>query len=173
MRVRWWGVANDVIGEKILEKFGNWAGLAKKADQVRVNETHLTSTTMSSSFCSEAFVAIATPNLNETAKFYEALMHQPPEVFVADSYAEFLISGLKVGLFRPKEAHQAQFANPKGAPISLCLEVDDLEGAIAHLKKLGCPPPGEVQEASHGREIYAYDPDGNRLILHESQRQGE
>ncbi|MBD0267928.1 MAG: VOC family protein, partial [Cyanobacteria bacterium Co-bin8] len=47
-------------------------------------------------------------------------------------------------------------------------EVVDLEGAIAHLTTLGYPPPGPVMIASHGREIYAYDPDGNRLILHQS-----
>lgn len=29
---------------------------------------------------------------------------------------------------------------------------------------------GEITIASHGRECYAYDPDGNRLILHEAKR---
>ncbi len=52
--------------------------------------------------------------------------------------------------------------------MSLCLEVSNLEDAIAHLKTLGYPPPGNISIASHGREIYAYDPDGNRLILHQN-----
>ncbi len=52
-------------------------------------------------------------------------------------------------------------------PISLCLEVIDLEAAIAHLTDLGYPPPGKILTASHGREIYAADADGNRLILHQ------
>ncbi|EKQ68223.1 Glyoxalase/Bleomycin resistance protein/Dioxygenase superfamily [Leptolyngbyaceae cyanobacterium JSC-12] len=52
--------------------------------------------------------------------------------------------------------------------MSLCLEVENLEGAIAHLTQLGYPPPGEILTASHGREIYAYDPDGNWLILHQN-----
>ncbi|MHC5860203.1 VOC family protein [Nostoc sp.] len=52
--------------------------------------------------------------------------------------------------------------------ISLCLEVSNLEDAIAHLTSLGYPPPGEISIASHGKEIYAYDPDGNRLILHQA-----
>ena len=51
--------------------------------------------------------------------------------------------------------------------LSLCLDVDDLDAAIAHLINLGYPPPGEIIVASHGREIYAYDPNGNRLILHQ------
>jgi len=52
--------------------------------------------------------------------------------------------------------------------MSLCLEVADLEGAIAHLTQLGYPPSGAIITASHGREVYAYDPDGNWLILHQT-----
>jgi hypothetical protein len=52
----------------------------------------------------------------------------------------------------------------------MCLEVNNLEDVIAHLTDLGYPPPGEIAIASHGREIYAYDPDGNRLILHQSHK---
>jgi hypothetical protein len=47
--------------------------------------------------------------------------------------------------------------------------VENLEQAIAHLTSLGFPPASEILLASHGREIYACDPDGNRLILHESK----
>jgi hypothetical protein len=36
-------------------------------------------------------------------------------------------------------------------------------------KALGYPPPGEIITASHGREIYTYDPAGNRLILHQGR----
>lgn len=55
--------------------------------------------------------------------------------------------------------------------ISLCLEVSNLEDAIAHLTALGYPPPGDISIASHGREIYAYDLDGNRLILHQAKKE--
>ena len=120
-------------------------------------------------FCSEAFVALATRQLNESAQFYEALFDLPPQVFLADRYAEFALPGLKLALFQPQKGDADEFANPTGAAMSLCLEVTDLEGAIAHLTQLGQPPPGDIQTASHGREIYAYDPDGNRLILHQGQ----
>jgi hypothetical protein len=53
--------------------------------------------------------------------------------------------------------------------MSLCVEVADLDAAIARLVAIGYPPPGDMLTASHGREIYAYDPDGNRLILHEAK----
>jgi len=56
---------------------------------------------------------------------------------------------------------------PSPQSFALCLEVENLETAIAHLDQLGSPP-GEIMSASHGREIYAYDPDGNWLIVHQS-----
>lgn len=120
--------------------------------------------------CSEAFVALATGRLNEVVKFYEALLNTPPLVFKANIYAEFEIAGLKLGLFQPKQDGTAEFANPAQAAMSLCLEVEDLEAAIAHLTHLGYPPQSPLIEASHGRETYAYDPDGNRLILHQTKR---
>jgi hypothetical protein len=52
--------------------------------------------------------------------------------------------------------------------MSLCLEVASLEDSIDKLTQLGYPPLAQITTASHGREIYAYDPDGNRLILHQS-----
>jgi hypothetical protein len=76
---------------------------------------------------------------------------------------------LRLGIFKPKDIHQPQFEDSAGSGMSLCLEVDDLEEAIAYLKTLGYPPPGEIITASHGREIYAYDPAKNRLILHQSR----
>ncbi|MEM8828875.1 MAG: hypothetical protein AAGE96_05890 [Cyanobacteria bacterium P01_G01_bin.19] len=51
--------------------------------------------------------------------------------------------------------------------MSLCIEVRGLNVAIASLIDMGFPPPGKIIEASHGREIYAYDPDGNRIIIHQ------
>jgi hypothetical protein len=60
------------------------------------------------------------------------------------------------------------------------LEVEQLEGAIAAIEQayLETPLtafdhllPGEIIAASHGREVYAYDPAGNRLILHEALKQ--
>ncbi|MFM7372329.1 MAG: VOC family protein, partial [Sphaerospermopsis kisseleviana] len=61
----------------------------------------------------------------------------------------------------------SELVSDSKSPLSLCIEVSNLENAIAHLTSLGYPPPGKISIASHGREIYAYDPDGNRLILHQ------
>lgn len=118
--------------------------------------------------CSECFVVLATPQLAAVVAYYSALTGRAPEPYILETYAEFSVSGLKLGIFQPKPDNQAEFAAPGSGTMSLCLEVLDLDTAIAQLVKLGYPPRGVPVSASHGREIYAYDPDGNRLILHES-----
>lgn len=87
-----------------------------------------------------------------------------------DRYAEFQLPGLRLGIFKPRADQVDQFSAASSGGMSLCLEVVDLEGAIAHLTALGYAPPEPMLTASHGREVYAYDPDGNRLILHQSLR---
>lgn len=114
------------------------------------------------------FVALADLDGHTLTRFYQALLEQDPVVDIPDVYAEFVLTGLRIGLFKPSNAHQAEFTASTSSSMSLCIEVEDLDKAIAHLTTLGYPPPGEIQHTSHGREIYAYDPQGNRLILHEA-----
>ena len=122
--------------------------------------------------CSGAFTTLATTNFEAVVAFYSDLLGQKAQPYQRDRYAEFQLPGLRLGIFKPKADQAAQFSAPSSVPssggMSLCLEVADLEGAIAHLRSLGYPPPAPMLTASHGREVYAYDPDGNRLILHQS-----
>lgn len=117
--------------------------------------------------CQEAFVTLASAQFERLVEFYGALLGQQASPYMPNRYAEFALSGLRLGIFRPQEKHLTEFAQPASGGMSLCLEVADLGGAIAHLTALGYPPPGPILTASHGQEIYAYDPDGNRLILHQ------
>lgn len=117
----------------------------------------------------DAFVTIATINLEIVVKFYTNFMIKEPVTIIPNVYAEFQLSGVKLGIFKPKKTNESEFINSVKSKMSLCLEVSNLEDAIAHLTALGYPPPGEITTASHGREIYAYDPDGNRIILHQSK----
>lgn len=114
-----------------------------------------------------AVMTLASVNLETLVAFYSSLLGQEAQPYQRDRYAEFTLPGLRLAIFRPRADQIAQFAAPSSGGMSLCLEVRDLEGAIAHLTHQGYPPPGPVLTASHGREIYAYDPDGNRLILHQ------
>jgi predicted enzyme related to lactoylglutathione lyase len=119
--------------------------------------------------CTDALVTLAAADSETLVRFYAQLLEREPNPYIPNVYAEFQLPGLRLGIFKPKENHRGEFANPAGSGMSLCLEVDELEEAIAHLTRLGYPPSGEIITASHGREIYACDPDRNRLILHQSK----
>ena len=47
-------------------------------------------------FCSEAFVALATRQLNESAQLHEALFALPPPVVLPERHAVFAFPGLKL-----------------------------------------------------------------------------
>lgn len=114
-----------------------------------------------------AFVTLAAENLSVLVEFYQGLLAQAPRPHIPQRYAEFVLPGVRLALFKPSAGHVSEFA-AAAASMSLCLEVVDLVDAIATLTHLGYPPPGDIIHASHGREIYAYDPAGNRLILHQA-----
>ncbi len=118
----------------------------------------------------KAFVTIATVNFEKLVEFYIKFLGQQPTNFIPQIYAEFQLSGLKLGIFQPKKSHNSEFSNSFNNSMSLCLEVDDLESVMYHLESLGHPTFSEITKASHGREVYAYDIDGNRIILHQSHR---
>jgi hypothetical protein len=117
---------------------------------------------------STVFVALADLDGHMLTHFYQALFTQDPAIDIPNVYAEFVLPGMRLGIFNPKSPHQVEFESLSSGSMSLCIEVENIEGAIAHLTTLGYPPPGPIQQTSHGREIYAYDPQGNRLILHEA-----
>ncbi|MCL1474170.1 VOC family protein [Argonema antarcticum] len=116
----------------------------------------------------DAFVTLATVEVEILIQFYTKLLGQEPKPYIPNVYAEYHLAGLRLGIFKPRNADEEEFNNSSPNGMSLCLEVRDLESAIAYFTSLGYPPPGEIISASHGREIYAYDPAGNRLILHQS-----
>lgn len=111
-------------------------------------------------------ITIASTNFDKLVGFYTDILGGQPQRYIPNVYAEYHIPGVQLGIFQPKPAHENEFSNAAQSKISLCLEVNDLESAIQQLTALGYPPPGAITTASHGREVYAYDPDGNRIILH-------
>ncbi len=121
------------------------------------------------------FVAIASLQVSRLATFYSDLFAylDSSEARVSPSsksstYAELQLTGLKLAIFQPSADQVSEFSAAASAGMSLCIEVSDLEGAIAQLTAMGYSPPGNRIYAVHGQEIYAYDPDGNRLILHQA-----
>lgn len=118
--------------------------------------------------CRAVFVTLVDGAEATLVQFYQQLFGQAPHPYIPQVYAEFQLPGLRLGIFQPKATHQPEFAASSSGGMSLCLEVENLERAIDRLVQLGCPPPGTIIAAAHGREVYAYDPAGNRLILHET-----
>ncbi len=127
-----------------------------------------------------AFVTIASVNYEKLVNFYTKLLEQKPVILIPNVYAEFNLVSMRLGIFKPKNTNESEFEAISNheqlcvytqSKISLCLEVSNLEDAIAHLTTLGYPPPGNISIADHGREIYAYDPDDNRLILHQAKEE--
>ena len=116
----------------------------------------------------DAFLTIANSNNHNLVAFYNQLLGQKPSLCIPQVYAEFKLPGLRLGIFQAKQDCFSEFADSSNSGMSICLEVENLEMAIAHLTEMGYPPPGKIKFASHGKEIYAYDPAGNRLILHQS-----
>jgi|SRR6476646_7170699 len=118
--------------------------------------------------CQTAWVTIAATDFDRLLTFYGQFLQQDPHLYLPEAYVEFQLPGLRLGIFKPQPSHQPEFRSPEHSGMSLCLEVEDLEAAIRHLEAIAAPPLGEIIVAAHGREIYAYDPEGNRLILHQT-----
>lgn len=115
----------------------------------------------------DVFVAISTNKIQLLVDFYSQLFKKQPTIYQPSIYAEFQLEKFRLGIFQPKVEQKSEFENISSA-MSLCLEVEELEQAIAQISEMGYPPSGKIVEASHGREIYAYDPTGNRLIFYQS-----
>jgi hypothetical protein len=121
--------------------------------------------------CTGARLTLASRQFDPLVLFYRQLLSLEPAVLIPNVYAEFHLPTLNLGIFHLKHPPHSPRPTPHSpSGMSLCLDVDDLEAAIAHLTQLGYPPPGDIMTASHGREVYAYDPEENWLILHEGMR---
>ena len=113
----------------------------------------------------EAFLAIAARDVEALVGFYCQLFDEEPHVRIPGTYASFRRPGLRLDLFRPAADRAFEFSGERSA-IALCLQVPDLDAAIARLQVFGAIV-GAAIEASHGREAYAYDPEGNRTIIYQ------
>jgi len=114
-----------------------------------------------------AFVTLSATD-DRLVEFYEKLFARAPDPHIPGTYAEFQLERLRLAIFYPKPENQPEFADSTRSGMSLCLDVADLEAAIARCQDLGARVSA-VTVASHGREAYAYDPAGNRLILHQGK----
>jgi predicted enzyme related to lactoylglutathione lyase len=119
---------------------------------------------------SATLVTIAARDFDRLLAFYSVLFQKKPQTYQPKVYAGFQIAGLDLGIFQPKAENAPEFVQQHAGAMSLCLSVDNLEMALSHLAAHGYSQTATVIIASHGRECYIYDPDGNRVILHQGQK---
>jgi predicted enzyme related to lactoylglutathione lyase len=119
---------------------------------------------------SAALVTIAAVDFDRLLAFYSILLQQEPQPYQPNVYGGFKVAGLDLGIFKPKAINNTEFVQQGGGAISLCLSVSNLEVVLSHLAAAGYPQTAAVLTASHGRELYIYDPDGNRVILHQGDK---
>ncbi len=143
--------------------------------------------------CTEAFVALGSIAIEPLVNFYSHLLGQQPHPYQTGVYAEFQLPGLRLAIFLPKPDHQAEFGQSntgeqtedqagkytgskiensfsnKSRSMSICLQVPNLPEVIRELQSINYPV-GNIITASHGQELYIYDPDGNRLIFYEPRQ---
>ncbi len=115
----------------------------------------------------KCLVTLATVNFNLMTSFYQKLFDKNPHIYIDNSYAEYQLKGLILGIFKPRKNEQDNFVNTSKSTISLCIEVTDLNQSIESLKVLGLTLSQNIIKDIHGEELYIYDPDGNRLILYQ------
>ena len=118
-----------------------------------------------------AYIAIAALDITKTVDFYSKLLQLKPEKYAPNVYAEFAYQQLRLAIFKPKIDNITEFNNSQGSGMSICLEVDDLEDAIAFLTEISYPPSDNIIVSSHGKELYVYDPSGNRIILYQKNQE--
>jgi predicted enzyme related to lactoylglutathione lyase len=116
---------------------------------------------------SAGLTTIATINFDRMVEFYAELLQQSPEPYRPAVYGGFRLPGLELGIFRPSENRQAEFTPPSHS-LSICIELLNLDEAFAELSQLDNIQISALITASHGREFYITDPDGNRIILHQT-----
>jgi predicted enzyme related to lactoylglutathione lyase len=125
-----------------------------------------------SPFFSRSWLAIAVRSLTGSVQFYQTLLGDGAVFRQIGKYVEFDLGDLRLGLFEPKPEAAPEFDQRGHNPMSLCLAVADLDQTLTQLTAQFLLPDGppEIVLASHGREVYLFDPDGNRIILYESKK---
>lgn len=113
-----------------------------------------------------AFVGYPVTDFGKARRFYgEILGLEEGASFEHEGelgWLEYDLAGATLALAKASEQWKPD-ANGGGA----CLEVEDLDKAVAHLKANGVPVVMDVQEFSICRMALVADPDGNTIAVHQ------
>ena len=71
---------------------------------------------------SAALVTLADLDKEVLVKFYTKFLDLEPNPYIPNTYAEFQLSGLRLGIFKPKDSHKSEFVNRAKTGMSLAQE---------------------------------------------------
>jgi len=116
----------------------------------------------------KVLISVGTKKIEQCISFYRAFLGISPSIYKESTYAEFQLEGLILAIFKPRVEEDENFSNQDNrAPLSICLQVDNLELTLLNLNNLGFVSPLKVDSASNIREAHFYDPAGSRIILYD------
>lgn len=102
--------------------------------------------------------SLRTARFAKLLNFYEQILGKP-ETLVPQKWARFQLPGCALVLW-----HQTEMTAIDGS-MQLCLIVENLDQTCHYLSP--SHSVSAITEASHGREAFLQDPDGNTLILYQ------
>lgn len=121
----------------------------------------------------KGLIALGAAHFEEVIQFYEKLFGTKPADAIGQSYVEFNVAGLRLGIFKPREHNVEKFENKsrEGHGLSICFQLQNLDELIAECRAKGFEITDPIP-TKHGREAFLYDPQHNRLIFSQ-MREGE
>lgn len=112
-----------------------------------------------------AFIGYPVTDLERSRHFYGEILGLTESLAIEDKgelhWLEYDIQGQPLALAQASDQWKP---SPDGAGVAL--EVEDLEAAVAHLKKHGVEPVMPIGDFGACRLTVIPDPDGNGIALH-------
>lgn len=113
-----------------------------------------------------AFVGYPVTDFNQARRFYGEILGLK-ETITFDhegelGWLEYDLAGQTLALAKASDQWQP---NPNGG--GACLEVEDLDAAVAYLKSKGVKIAMDILDCPYCRIALVSDPDGNTLALHQ------
>ncbi len=116
-----------------------------------------------------AHVCFVVSDLQRSIDFYQGSLGLEPAFYFTNERGERTGVYLRVGgrSFIELFTGQAQSAAAQASYRHFCLEVDDIEQAVAGLRQRGIDCTDVKMGLDHSWQAWLSDPDGNRIELHQ------
>ncbi len=111
-------------------------------------------------------VEVEASDWERSLKFYRDVLGLEPLYLEKDhKWGQLKAGSITIGLNGNREAEYP--SSPERAPVTVCFEVEGIEGVIAELERRGVRFHRKQLEEEGYKAAYFSDPDGNRLGIFE------